>query len=268
MSVDEGRVRREAEFHDRWARSIDLDALPVLESFEAATAVENRRAFEHLSPVRGLRLLDLGCGAGESSVYFALQGAEVVASDVSPEMLRVAERLAERRGVRLSTALAPAEKLPFPDGHFDLVFGNGVLHHVQLEPALREVRRVLKPGGKAAFVEPLSHNPLIGVYRLLADATRTADERPLRMSDMETVRAVFPGAEHREFWLTSLYLFLHFFLFERLSPSKVRYWKRVIEEAPRYERIFLPLKRLDDRILSACPWLGRFCWNTVLMAVK
>lgn len=265
---DTEKHRVEREFHDRWARGVDVDGLLVRESFDAATAAENRWAFEALSPVRGKRLLDLGCGAGESSVYFALNGARVDAVDISPEFIAVLRRLAARHGVEIASRIAPAEALPFPDATFDLVFGNGVLHHVELVPALKEIRRVLKPGGKAAFVEPLKHNPVIEVYRRLACDNRTPTESPLGFDDFSRVRSVFPRLSHREFWLTTLYLFVHFFIVERAPPGKVRYWKKVVEDAPRLAWLYGPLKRLDDRLLGLCPWLGRLCWNTVLVLEK
>ncbi len=262
------RALSELEFHNNWADSIDLDKLSVKESFEAATAMENRYALERLSPVAGRRILDLGCGAGETSVYFALQGASVDAVDVSPGMIQVAMKLAERFGVCPRFQTCQAEKLPFPDDTFDLVFGNGVLHHVDILPALAEVKRVLRPGGRAAFVEPLKHNPAIKLYRHLARDNRTRDERPLGFDDLDRMRGLFPGLEHKEFWLFTLYLFVHFFAVERLSPGKVRYWKRIIEDAERYKSIFQPLKRLDDAVLSLVPSLGCLCWNTVICVRK
>lgn len=268
MELETDKQKTEQEFHDRWARSIDLDALLVRESFEASTAMENRFAFESLSPVAGKRVLDLGCGAGETSVYFALQGAQVDALDISPEMVAVAQRLAERHQVKLHLHTGVAEKLPFASESFDLVFGNGVLHHVDLIPALQEIRRVLKPGGKAAFIEPLKHNPVIEVYRRLASDNRTPTEFPLGFGDFKRIKSVFPALSHREFWFFTLYLFLHFFLIERASPGKVRYWKKVIEDAPKYEHLFRPLQRLDRWVLRLFPWLGRYCWNTVLIAEK
>lgn len=267
-SIETEKQRIEQEFHDRWARDIDVDTLLVRESFEACTAMENRCAFESLSPVKGKRLLDLGCGAGETSVYFAGQGALVTAADISPEMVAVGRRLAARHDVRVEFLTTAAEKLPFPDGHFDAVFGNGVLHHVDLIPALKEIRRVLKPGGKAVFIEPLKHNPVIGLYRRLASDNRTPTEFPLGFGDLPRIRAVFPRLSHREFWFFTLYLFIHFFVVERASPGKVRYWKKVIEDAPKHERLFGFLKRLDDAALGAMPWLGRWCWNSVLVAEK
>jgi len=262
------RQRIERVYHDRWAKSMVLENLLVREAFEAATSVENRYALASLSPIKGKKILDIGCGAGETSVYFALKGARVDACDLSPEMIRAAEKLAGLHGANIRTKVGAAESLPFPDGEFDLVFGNGILHHSENVPALREIRRVLKPGGKAAFIEPLKHNPVIGVYRLLASKNRTPTERPLGFEDFERFKKVFPLLKHREFWLTALAVFLKIFLIERLSPSKVRYWKRIIEESNRYEGLFNPLKNFDDQVLRTWPWLGRYCWNTVITVEK
>jgi 2-polyprenyl-3-methyl-5-hydroxy-6-metoxy-1,4-benzoquinol methylase len=75
-SVDK-KTLSEMEFHNRWAKSIDIESLLVRESFESPSAFENHYALKELGPLAGKRILDLGCGAGESSVYFALQGADV-----------------------------------------------------------------------------------------------------------------------------------------------------------------------------------------------
>ena len=265
-STDKQRI--EQQYHDNWAKSIDVGSLLVREAFEAVTAAENRYAFERLSPVQGKTMLDLGCGAGETSVYFALQGAQVTATDISEEMLAVARKLAAQHGVALRTLAAAAEALPFPDGSFDLVFGNGVLHHVELVPALKEIRRVLKPGGRAAFVDPLKHNPLIHIYRWLASDNRTPTEKPLGFDDFARIKTVFPRWSHREFWLTTLWIFLHMLLVERLHPGRVRYWKKIIEDARRYSALYRRFRRIDDWILSRAPWLGRYCWNMVLVVEK
>jgi SAM-dependent methyltransferase len=262
------KVAREREFHNEWAKSIDLDGLLVREVFEAPTAIENRYALEALGDLRGKKLLDLGCGAGETSVYLALQGAEVHACDIAEEFLKVAERLAEKHGTKIHTLRSDSAKLPFADGTFDLVFGNGVLHHVDLEPTSKELARVLKKGGKAVFVEPLPYNPAINVYRHLAKGVRTEDEKPLTMKQIRMVGSHFSSMKHEEFWFLSLLLFFHFFFVRRWNPSKVRYWKKVIEEADAYAPMFAKLQRADKALMKALPFLRPLCWNTVIVAVK
>jgi 2-polyprenyl-3-methyl-5-hydroxy-6-metoxy-1,4-benzoquinol methylase len=78
-------LEKERRFHDNWAAAIDVDGIQVADYFEACTAPENRFILRQMGDIRGKRLLDLGCGAGENSVYFAKQGANCVATDYSPQ---------------------------------------------------------------------------------------------------------------------------------------------------------------------------------------
>lgn len=190
------RARVEETFHDARAKSMRLDELLVRESFESPTAVENRYALKALGGpegIKGKRLLDLGCGAGETSVFFAMQGAIVTAADVSNEMLQMAQALAQRHGVEMKTVKLMAEAMPFDAGAFDCVYGNGVLHHVELGPALSEISRVLAPGGRASFIEPLSHNPAIKVYRHLARDVPTPTEQPFAYRSLRLIKRYFPS---------------------------------------------------------------------------
>ena len=265
------RARVEEAFHDAWAKSMRLEELLVHESFDSPTAVENRFALEVLGGAQGLRgkrLLDLGCGAGESAVFFALHGAEVTAADVSGEMLRVARSLAAHHGVEIQTSKIVAEAMPFQDGEFDRIYGNGVLHHVELEPTLRELSRVLTSGGVAVFIEPLSHNPAIHVYRRLAREVRTPTEQPFAFKQFRVIRRHFPSFDHREFWFSTLLIFLYYYFIERIDPRTDRYWKRIIRDGWRVGRVFRILHRVDDVILRFIPYLRRWCWNDVLVMKK
>lgn len=118
------------------------------------------------------------------------------------------------------------------------------------------------------FVEALAYNPVIEVYRHVVHTVRTADERPFRFSHLPLMRRHFSSVDHRGFWLLTLAIFLYMFFVEWIHPARDRYWKRVIREAGRYERMLKLLKFWDDRILSAFPFLGRLCWNTVLVMVR
>ncbi|MGA7830836.1 MAG: methyltransferase domain-containing protein [Terracidiphilus sp.] len=102
-------------------------------------------------------ILDLGCGDGQLTERIAATGARVIGVDLSPEMIAAARS----RGI--DAREASAELLPFPDGAFDAVFSNAVLHWVRNQDAMMaEVRRVLKPGGR--FVaEMAGHGNLAAV---------------------------------------------------------------------------------------------------------
>lgn len=258
------RIEREAAFHDEWAASIDPATTLVDETFTAPTAVENQYILEQFGPLRGKRILDYGCGAAEAGTYFAKQGAKVVGVDVSPGMLDVAKRLAERHGTSIEVRQVTGSAIPADAGEFDLIYGNGVLHHVDLSRAKPELARVLKPSGKACFIEPLTYNPVIEVYRRIADTVRTPDEHPLSFPDIDGFRAHFDDVSHREFWLSTLAIFLRFYLWERVDPKTERYWKKIYTDAERLRGFFTPLRRFDDILLSRLPVLGRLCWNTVI----
>jgi SAM-dependent methyltransferase len=109
-----------------------------------------------LDKVAGRRVLEVGCGPGELTLWLADQGAAVTAMDVSPEMVR---RARERTGGRAKVLLADlAEPLTFAaDGSIDLVVASLVLHYVaDWDPVLREFHRVLAPGGIVVFS---THHP-------------------------------------------------------------------------------------------------------------
>lgn len=113
------------------------------------------------------RVLDLGCGGGHVSFGVAPHVREVVAYDLSPEMLAVVARAAEECGFRnLATKEGMAESLPFEDASFDFVLSRYSAHHWRnFEAGLREAARVLKPGGTAAFVDSISPGtPLLDTY--------------------------------------------------------------------------------------------------------
>lgn len=264
VTIQDERLRREAEFHDRWAAEIDPSDTLVDEAFTAVTAMENDYVRNVFGDVRGKRLLDYGCGASEAGVFFAKHGASVVGVDVSEGMLRAAERLAAHHGVTIETRQVTGPQIPAEEGEFDLVYGNGVLHHINLDEAIPELARVTNRMATGCFVEPLSYNPAIEVYRRLAKTVRTADEHPLSFRSIQRFRSHFLHVEHREFWLLSLVVFAKFFLWDRVHPARERYWKKIYTDAPRIESWFRHLRAADEFVLG---WLGPLrylCWNTVI----
>jgi 2-polyprenyl-3-methyl-5-hydroxy-6-metoxy-1,4-benzoquinol methylase len=259
------RRRRESEFHDQWAAGhFDPAETLVDESFTAITATANQHILEVFGDVRGKKILDYGCGSAEGGIYLAKRGARVVGMDVSAGMLDSAHRLAAHHGVQIETRLVQSQQIPAADQEFDLIYGNGVLHHVTLETAMPELARVLRPEGKGCFIEPLPDNPAINVYRRMASKLRTADERPITAADVASFQRWFGSVTHREFWLTTLLVFLKFYLVDRTHPNEERYWKKIYTDAHKLERLFRPLKRLDDLLLDKVPPLRRLCWLTVI----
>lgn len=79
-------LKREEEFHDEWAISENIDDIDVISIFESFLSFENKFIVSQMGNLKGKKILDVGAGLGESSVYFALKGAEVFYNDISPKM--------------------------------------------------------------------------------------------------------------------------------------------------------------------------------------
>lgn len=261
-------LKREKIFHDSWADHIDINEVLLDESFEACTAPENRIILNRLGDIRGKKILDVGCGAGEASVYFAKNGAVVTATDISEHMLNVAQGLAKRHNVNIITKISSSDYINFPDETFDIVYAANLLHHVDVESSLREVSRVLKKRGVFAGWDPIAHNPIINIYRKMATAVRTRDEHPIRMEQLKIFTKYFSQIETETTWLFTLLIFIKFYLLDKVHPNEERYWKKILREHNRLEKLYYGLEKMDRLFLKIFPFLKRYCWNIVFMARK
>ena len=174
-------------------RQFGDQANAYLNSAVHAQGAEFAALREAVAAVPGARVLDLGCGAGHVSFQVAEFCDDVVAYDLSEQMLEVVARTAAERGLdNIRTWYGVAERLPFGDGAFDFVFSRYSAHHWRdLGRALREVRRVLAPGGTACFVDVAAPGaPLLDTYlqtvEVLRDTSHVRDYTPgewLRLAD-------------------------------------------------------------------------------------
>jgi SAM-dependent methyltransferase len=245
MSFATDRLQAEQAFHDRQA---DHRSATFLQRSEALHVDVNayldhetwiRPAFAQLGAVSGLDVLDYGCGHGMAAVVLARQGARVTGIDLSPGYLREARQRAEANGVVIDFMQADGDRLPFADASFDRVWGNAILHHLDVEQAGRELRRVLRPGGIAVLCEPWGENPVLNLARrrlAYPSKQRTPDECPLRSRDLAILRRRFPQVETRGYQLVSMV-------------------RRVLPPG----RLVRLLDRGDGLLLASLPFLQRFC---------
>lgn len=147
----------------------------------------------------GTAVLDVCCGDGIHSLTAARLDARVTAADLAENNLLVAQTRASRAGLRIETLAANAESIPLPDQSFDLVTCVGSLSYVDPVLFLREIIRLLRPGGAFVFVDSLNHNP---VYRLNRWRHHRRGERSLstlrRMPTLGTlhmIRRDFPDLQ-------------------------------------------------------------------------
>lgn len=132
-----------------------------------AAGADLERIEEILRGRPAARLLDLGCGGGHVSYRAAPHVAEVVAVDLTAEMLEMVRKTAAERGLtNISLQQGAAERLPFADGSFDMVLCRFSAHHWRdFEAGLREARRVLAPRGRAVFIDVIAPgHPLLDTH--------------------------------------------------------------------------------------------------------
>jgi SAM-dependent methyltransferase len=110
---------------------------------------------------KGKRALELGCGTGIFSTYFAATGVEIIPIDICEELLVQLRR----KLPSVQAKIDDAENLSFPDSSFDAVVGSSVLHHLDVDKSLKEIWRVLKPGGRLALAEPNMLNPQVMITK-------------------------------------------------------------------------------------------------------
>jgi ubiquinone/menaquinone biosynthesis C-methylase UbiE len=154
-------------------------------------------------------MLDVGCGAGHLSFVLAPYFQRVVATDLSPSMLAIVHAAAEQRQLpQIEVQPASAQALPFSDGHFDLVSTRYSAHHWHDVPAaLREMRRVTRPGGTLLMIDLMGdESPMVDTHlqaiELLRDPSHVRDYSPPQWRSM-LVTAGFQ-LQQEAFWAVHL----------------------------------------------------------------
>ncbi len=136
--------------------------------------------------------------------------------------------------------------MQFEDSSFDIVCGTGILHHLHLHKALKELARILTPTGKAIFIEPMGHNPAINLFRKLTPRYRTAGEHPLTAKDLEVLKEFFHQANCDFFHLLSL-------LAVPFRNSRKFFW------------LLETLDNLDRKLFEWLPFLRLFAWVVTII---
>jgi len=137
----------------RWEKAAEAYA-----TGEHKSGRELELVVDFAAPTGSERVLDIGTGAGHTALALAPRVSSVVLTDPVPTMLATAQRLFTVAGVRNAEFVeAVAERLPFPDASFDIVSTRLAAHHFdEVAAAMREVARVLRPGGVFIFVDTLA----------------------------------------------------------------------------------------------------------------
>jgi SAM-dependent methyltransferase len=257
---NDGRLAREKEFYDELVLE-GSSARRLLDRFSDGFYEKGKRgrlwrSFWETADLNGAVVLDYGCGRGGFSQMLAGLGARVYGIDISPQLIGNARAYSSSEGGNGSSGsvqfvISDAHQTPFPDNFFDYVLGNGALHHLNLDKAFAEILRILKPGGKARFMEPMYNHPLLWSLRRLTPQIHTADEKPLCWAEMEKPKILFRVYSHEE----------HFLFSVCAAPAHLlgkSFALFVIDK----------IDRADQLMMRIVPRLRRFAWYTVLEMEK
>jgi SAM-dependent methyltransferase len=205
---------------------------------------------DFLGDVRDKEVVEYGCGLGKMSILLARSGAKVSTFDISEGSVEVARAQAHHYGVesQISFAVAAAETLPYADASFDLAFGNAVLHHLEPHVGAAELARVMRPGARGAFSEPLGTNPAVKFVRdhvpYPHKHERGADI-PLRHEDIAAWMAPFAEADIQGVQLLSM-----------------------VERGFGFKHRFSALRKADNVLLGRWPGLWTCCRYAVITIVR
>ena len=147
------------------------------------------RTLALLGDLHDQRVLFVGCGESASKAkQMAQQGGEIWALDISPASIEKFQRhtFGDVRE-QIHTIVGDAENMPFDDNSFDVVIGKAIVHHLNIDLFLKEIRRVSAPGAQIVFCEPLATNPFIEIFRKLTPGLRVPSEHPLSPTDLKLI---------------------------------------------------------------------------------
>lgn len=187
-------------------------------------------------------VLEYGCGSESLAFEVAQTARQVTGIDISDVAIRQAQsQLSQHDLPNLKFVVDNAEDMRLADRSIDVVAGSGIVHHLDIQRAMSELRRVLRVGGIAIFAEPMGHNPVVNWYRNRTPELRTPDEHPLLTRDLRAMAREFKSIKVTYFGLVAPLL-------------------AFVSAQPKAEARLTRAVWWLDRMLCRVPLLHRYAW--------
>ena len=198
---------------------------------------------------KSVQVLDYGCGIGNfAQEVSAFQPKKIIAVDISEEAIKKAKKRSEEVNKNIDFKVDNCENLSLDSNSFDVVYGSGILHHLDLKKSLNEINRVLKKDGTIVFVEPLATNPLINIYRKFTPNARSPDEHPFKSEDIKLINSIFKNVEIKYYGFLTLVFFPFY-------------------KSPENSRLFKIISSIDEMILKI-KYFKFLAWSILIKGEK
>jgi SAM-dependent methyltransferase len=247
------RILSEKEFHKiKYEKS--KGSLAYHYNFNPTYIIFTR--MKHLfGQIQNKIVVEYGCGSGWITTELAKKGAILKSFDISAAAIHKTNMNLSILGLEKQCKLQvmAAEFLGYKRDSFDVAIGFAILHHLDLKLSIEELYRILKPNGEAYFAEPLIHNPIIRIYRLLTPFYRTRDERALDFHQIKSLCSKFSEYKYESFYLVSIFSIALLYI-----PFMRRY----------YEVLRQYLFKLDRWLFYRFPFLRKYAWYILIYLKK
>ena len=197
---------------------------------------------------RNSDILDYGCGVGPAiEKVISYKPKKITGIDISDISINKAKEKFKNSNIKIELLVDNCEKTKFANNKFDLVYGLGILHHLEFSKCIDEISRILKTNGSLLFIEPLGTNPIINLYRFCTPGSRSKDEHPLTFKDFDFIREKFKSVSIKYYGFMTLI----FFPFYKSTNSS--FFKTLIK---------------FDQLLFKIKFFRLFAWSVLISAKK
>tara|TARA_B100001093_G_scaffold463492_1_gene479599 strand:- start:4039 stop:4779 length:741 start_codon:yes stop_codon:yes gene_type:complete len=153
-------------------------------------------------------VLDYGCGVGSLTEKIAKgQPEKIIGIDISNVTIEKAILKAKEANLDIEYKVDNCENSSLNSNSFDIIFGSGILHHLNLSLSVKEISRLLKKNGEMIFIEPLGTNPIINLYRKLTPNSRSKDEHPFLKEDFIFLKNTYKDVKVKYYGFFTLIFF-------------------------------------------------------------